>query len=72
MYKIENCLFSGDAITAGMVGDVTNVFSKALLISRLKETFSRLNPETLIFPASGPPSTLELEKNFNPALSPQQ
>jgi glyoxylase-like metal-dependent hydrolase (beta-lactamase superfamily II) len=71
MYKIENCLFSGDAITAGLVGDVANVFSRALLISRLKETFRRLNPETLIFPASGPPTTLELEKNFNPAFSPQ-
>ncbi|MDR1316047.1 MAG: MBL fold metallo-hydrolase [Spirochaetales bacterium] len=69
MYKIENCLFSGEAITAGMVGDVTNVFSKALLISRLKETFSRLSPDTLIFPASGPPTTLELETNFNPDLS---
>jgi glyoxylase-like metal-dependent hydrolase (beta-lactamase superfamily II) len=69
MYKIENCLFSGDAITAGMVGDVANIFSKALLISRLKETFSRLSPETLIFPASGPPTTLELETNFNPDLS---
>ncbi|MDR3200329.1 MAG: MBL fold metallo-hydrolase [Spirochaetales bacterium] len=68
MYKIENCLFSGDAISAGMMGDVANVFSKALLISRLKETFSRLSPNTLIFPASGPPTTLELENNFNPDL----
>jgi glyoxylase-like metal-dependent hydrolase (beta-lactamase superfamily II) len=72
MYKIENCLFSGDAITAGLVGEVANVFSRALFISRLKETFRRMSPETLIFPASGPPTTLELEKNFNPALFPQQ
>ncbi|MDR1625820.1 MAG: MBL fold metallo-hydrolase [Spirochaetia bacterium] len=71
MYRIENCLFSGDAITAGMVGNVANVFSRALLVSRLKETFSRLPPETLLFPASGPPTTLELERNFNPDLSPQ-
>jgi glyoxylase-like metal-dependent hydrolase (beta-lactamase superfamily II) len=69
MYKIENCLFSGDAISAGMVGDVSNVFSKALLISRLKETFGRLAPNTLIFPASGPPTTLELETNFNRDLA---
>ena len=65
MYKIENCLFSGDAISAGKVGDVSSVFSKALLVSYLKETFSRLAPDTIIFPASGPPTTLELETNFN-------
>ncbi|MDR1933752.1 MAG: MBL fold metallo-hydrolase [Spirochaetales bacterium] len=68
MYKIENCLFSGDAISAGMVGDGASFFGKALLILQLKETFSRLRPNTLIFPASGPPTTLELETNFNPDL----
>jgi glyoxylase-like metal-dependent hydrolase (beta-lactamase superfamily II) len=69
MYKIENCLFSGEALSAGMVADVSNVFSKALLVSRLKETFGRLAPNTLIFPASGPPTTLELETNFNRDLA---
>ena len=71
MYKIENCLFSGDAISAGRVGDVSRVLSKPLLASRVKEIFAGMAPDTLIFPASGPPTTLELEKNFNPDLLPQ-
>jgi glyoxylase-like metal-dependent hydrolase (beta-lactamase superfamily II) len=69
MYKIENCLFSGDAISAGMTAEVPNAFSKALLVSRLKETLGHLAPNTLIFPASGPPTTLELETQFNRDLA---
>ena len=69
MYKIENCLFSGDAISAGRVGESPRVMNKPLLAMHLKETFDSMAPHTLIFPASGPPSTLELEKHFNPDLS---
>ena len=68
MFKIENCLFSGDAISAGKAGDVPSVFSKAILISRLKELFTTLPPNTIIFPASGPPTTLTLETHFNSDL----
>ena len=69
MYKIENCLFSGDAVSAGRVGDALRIFNKTLLISRLKETFGNMASDTFIFPSSGPPTTLELEKHFNSDLS---
>ena len=65
MYKINNCLFTGDALTAGMIGHVENTFSKAMLITKIKETFENIKDDTIIFPGYGPPTTKRLEKEFN-------
>ena len=68
MFKVDNLLFTGDILTAGSVGKAGNPYGTALLAAELKERFRSLDDNTLVFPGSGPPSTLEAEKKFNSHL----
>jgi hypothetical protein len=64
MYKIENFIFSGEMISAGMIFNISNTVIRQLFISFLKENFNYLRADTPLFPGSGPPTTIELEKNL--------
>ena len=68
IFKIKDALFTGDVLSAGMLGQVPNAFSKALLITKLKERFAALDEKTLLFPGYGPPTTIGLEMFYNPDL----
>jgi glyoxylase-like metal-dependent hydrolase (beta-lactamase superfamily II) len=64
----DHLLFSGDALGAGRVGDSPNRYARNLLLKNLREKILPLEQEIFIFPGHGPPTTLEIEKQFNPAL----
>jgi hypothetical protein len=64
MYKIENFIFSGEIISAGMIFNITSPVIRQLFISFLKENFNNIRADTPLFPGSGPPTTIELEKNL--------
>jgi glyoxylase-like metal-dependent hydrolase (beta-lactamase superfamily II) len=68
IFKIHNAIFTGDVLSAGMVGHVPNAFSKALLITKLKERFASLDDRTPVFPGYGPPTSIGLEMYYNPDL----
>lgn len=70
VYKIEDSLFTGDAIGAGRLGDSPNAYARAILKSTILEKIAPLPDNLLIFPGHGPPSTLEAERRFNPAFTP--
>lgn len=61
-------LFTGDTLLAGSIGDTHTSFEKAMLLNSLKEKILTLPEQTLLFPGHGPPSTLEIERRFNPSL----
>lgn len=69
VYRVEDALFTGDALGAGRLGDSPNAYARAILKSTILEKISGLDEHLLIFPGHGPPSTLAAEKMFNPAFT---
>jgi hydroxyacylglutathione hydrolase len=68
MFKINHMLFTGDILGSGQIGTTPNPFAEALLVEDLQKRLSALPETMLVFPGHGPPSTVRLEKHFNPAL----
>ncbi|MEW5815453.1 MAG: MBL fold metallo-hydrolase [Spirochaetota bacterium] len=68
VYRIGDMLFTGDALGAGRIGDTPNGYAHSILLSTIKEKLLPLEENLLIFPGHGPPSTLKVEKLFNPAF----
>lgn len=69
VFLIEDALFSGDTLHASHVGKTYTNRLKQELITNLTALLSHRNPETLIFPGHGPPSTVQSEFLFNPSLT---
>jgi glyoxylase-like metal-dependent hydrolase (beta-lactamase superfamily II) len=69
VFRVEDCLFTGDALGAGKIGDSPNSYARAILNSTIHEKIEPLDDHLLIFPGHGPPTTLEAERRFNPAFS---
>ena len=70
-YSIGECLFSGDVLSAGLIGEPTSSFAMALLKTEIQEKLLTLPANTMVFPAHGPPSTIEAETRTNPYLQEQ-
>ena len=68
VYKVRNVLFTGDLLSAGRVGTPNSRWSKAALYRDLADKVNTLDGETIIFPGHGPPSTLAIERETNPAF----
>ncbi len=68
VYQIGECLFTGDVLGAGNIGEPISSFAMALLKIEIQEKLMTLPSHTLIFPANGPPSTIEAELRTNPYL----
>ncbi len=62
-------LFTGDTLFAGGIGETASPYERALLLSSIRGKLLDLPEGVLVFPGHGPPSTLEVEKRFNPYLS---
>lgn len=72
MYKIGECIFSGEVLSAGRLGEPTSSYAMALLRAEIQEKLLSLPGNTIIFPAHGPPSTVEAELRTNPFLQEEQ
>lgn len=68
VYKIEDALFTGDALHAGIIGKTTSTFNTEALIARIRSKLLRYPDETMVFPGHGPPSTVWAERMFNLGL----
>ena len=69
IYKIDNLLFTGDTLTAGLVGSTASAYSAATQMNRLRNRLLSLPGDYTVLPGHGPPSTLEAERNFNVGIS---
>ena len=70
VYRInKNLLFTGDAIGAGRIGDSPNEYAKRILQQTIHDKILPLDDDIFIFPGHGPPTTLEIEKMYNPSLT---
>jgi len=70
VYRIENCIFTGDVLHAGVIGRTTSAFNAQALSERVEHKLLHLPDDTLIFPGHGPPSTIGTERKFNIGLLP--
>jgi hydroxyacylglutathione hydrolase len=68
-FHIERMLFTGDTLSAGGIGETASPYERALLLSSIRGKLLGLPDGVFLFPGHGPPSTLEVERRFNPYLS---
>ena len=67
IFKIENSIFTGDSITAGITGKTLHTFAAKTLVEQLNKKLFIYDDALLLFPGHGPPSTIEAERSFNTA-----
>jgi glyoxylase-like metal-dependent hydrolase (beta-lactamase superfamily II) len=68
VYKIDNWLFTGDAMSAGLVGTTASSYGAALQMTAIRSKLLSLRGDFIVFPGHGPPSTLEAERRFNAGI----
>ena len=67
-YKIGNILFTGDTMSAGLLGNTTSSFGAMRQISTIQNKLFALTGDMLIMPGHGPPTTLNAEREFNSGI----
>ncbi|GMO26191.1 MAG: hypothetical protein Ta2B_06300 [Termitinemataceae bacterium] len=65
VYKISNILFTGDVLSAGIMGKTDSSYGAMRQISMVQNKLFTLHGDFVIFPGHGPPSSLEVERRFN-------
>lgn len=67
LFKIENSIFTGDSLTAGMIGHTLHRFAAKTLTEQLGKKLFIHDDAVLLFPGHGPPTTIGAERRFNTA-----
>ncbi|MDR2901263.1 MAG: MBL fold metallo-hydrolase [Treponema sp.] len=65
VYKIEQLLFTGDALTTGLVGTTPSSYGADIQVTALRSKILSLQGNLVVLPGHGPPSSLEAERKFN-------
>ena len=68
LFKIENCIFTGDSLTAGITGSTLHSFAAKTLAEQLEKKLFIHNDALLLFPGHGPPTTIGAERKFTHIL----
>ena len=69
VYRIDSMLFTGDVLTAGLIGSTASTYGSTLQINNLRNRILSLPGDYTVFPGHGPPSSLEAERRFNAGIS---
>ena len=69
VFRIERLLFTGDALSAGLIGSTASAYGKTILANSLKDKILSLQGDLIVLPGHGPPSSLEAERRFNVGLT---
>jgi glyoxylase-like metal-dependent hydrolase (beta-lactamase superfamily II) len=69
VFKIEQLLFTGDVLSAGLVGSTASVYGAANQMTALRNKILSLPGDYTILPGHGPPSSLEAERRFNTGIN---
>ena len=65
VYLIGTMLFTGDVLTAGLVGSTSSSYGAVTQMNKLRGRLLSLPGDYIVLPGHGPPSTLEAERRFN-------
>jgi glyoxylase-like metal-dependent hydrolase (beta-lactamase superfamily II) len=68
VYRLDRLLFTGDALSAGLVGRTASAYGAAVQMNALRSKILSLPGDFIILPAHGPPSTLEAERRYNEGI----
>jgi glyoxylase-like metal-dependent hydrolase (beta-lactamase superfamily II) len=69
IYRVNQALFTGDALTAGLLGSTASSYAAMREVSVIQHKIFGLPGNYLVFPSHGPPSTLNTERQFNAGIS---
>ena len=67
-YRVGDLLFPGSALIAGGIGTTPSPAARATLIDAIRARILTLPDRVTIMPGHGPPTTVKVERAFNPAL----
>ncbi len=68
VFKIERVLFTGDVMSAGLVGTTASSYGRAVQSAAIRSKLLSLPGDFVVLAGHGPPSTLEAERRFNAGL----
>ena len=68
VYEIGQIFFTGDTLSACMLGTTSSRHSELMLITNIQAKLACRQTDILVMPGHGPPSTLAAEKKFNMAF----
>ena len=69
IYRIDRLLFTGDALSAGLIGRTPSVCAASNQMTALRGKILSLPGDYTILPGHGPPTTLETERLFNAGIN---
>jgi glyoxylase-like metal-dependent hydrolase (beta-lactamase superfamily II) len=69
VFCVEHFLFTGDVLTAGLMGRTASTYGAAVQMTALRSKILSLPGEYLVLPGHGPPSTLEAERKYNVGIN---
>ena len=65
MFQIENMVFTGTSLSAGMIGQTSNMYAERTLRNILKTKLMCFEDNLIIMPFYGPPTSIGVERKFN-------
>jgi glyoxylase-like metal-dependent hydrolase (beta-lactamase superfamily II) len=65
VFRINQTLLTGDAITAGLLGTTISSYGKIKQMDALRSKVLSLPGNFVVLPGHGPPSTLDAERQYN-------
>ncbi len=68
-YKIGRVVFTGDAITTGIIGSTTSSYARKTLVTNLQTKIMSQLDDIILMPGHGPPGSVAAERKFNPAFN---
>lgn len=69
VYRIGSLLFTGDVLTAGLVGETASTYGATTQMGKLRSRLLSLPGDYTVLPGHGPPSSLEAERRFNAGIT---
>jgi glyoxylase-like metal-dependent hydrolase (beta-lactamase superfamily II) len=68
VFKIGHLLFTGDALSAGLVGTTASSYGAEVQMTALRSRILSLPGNYVVLPGHGPPTSLEVERRFNAGI----
>jgi glyoxylase-like metal-dependent hydrolase (beta-lactamase superfamily II) len=68
VFRINQTLFTGDTITAGLLGSTISSYGKIIQMNGLRSKVLSLPGNFVVLPGHGPPTSLEAERQFNAGI----
>ena len=68
VFRVNKTLFTGDTITAGLLGSTISSYGKTKQMDGLRSKVLSLPGNYVVLPGHGPPSTLDSERHYNAGI----